>query len=247
MTREEYTDKFAVDLCRIAEGRVTGEPVKGIDLYARQYIKERTDELRKQLWEETYNEFNNLKCFPELNNLMPVRTKIDCIDFTSDIFSTTEKMQMLYRGYADFLSLRQKEAFESDVWSLISGRVTGLGCYASWIMDLDAERWPKPTHARRRWYEEEVCKLLYTGDDWNTILKKIESYASCDTMGSEKVAKRKEGEPDNLQTRMERWERVNFRLMRELSQDEWVRVVNNIGSMTESEAEDLYYSFQHKL
>ena len=66
-------------------------------------------------------------------------------------------------------------------------------------------------------------------------------------MGSEKVAPRKEGQPDNLQTRMERWEEANGKLMKELTAEEWVRVVNNIGCMTESEAWELLGSLQASL
>ena len=66
-------------------------------------------------------------------------------------------------------------------------------------------------------------------------------------MGSEKVAPREPNQPDNLRTRMERWEKANGKLMKELSPEEWIRVVNNIGCMTESEAEDLLYSLYTKL
>lgn len=58
----------------------------------------------------------------------------------------------------------------------------------------------------------------------------------------EKVAVRDPNKPDNLQTRMERWEKANHRQMKDLSPEEWVRVVNNIGCMTGSEAWDLYNS-----
>lgn len=67
------------------------------------------------------------------------------------------------------------------------------------------------------------------------------------TMGSEKVAPLKPNQPDNLQTRMERWEEANNRLMKDLTSDEWIRVVNNIGCMTESEAEELLFSLQHPM
>lgn len=64
----------------------------------------------------------------------------------------------------------------------------------------------------------------------------------CEMMGSERVAVRDPNKPDNLRTRMERWEKANHRLMKDLTPEEWVRVVNNIGCMTESEAWELYNS-----
>ena len=66
-------------------------------------------------------------------------------------------------------------------------------------------------------------------------------------MGGEKVAPLKQGQPDNLGTRMERWEEANNRKMKDLSADEWVQVVHHIGCMTESEAEELLYSLQNRL
>ena len=63
-------------------------------------------------------------------------------------------------------------------------------------------------------------------------------------MGGEKLMPEKPNQVDNLQTRMERWEEANNRLMKDLPPEEWIRVVNCIGCMTESEAEQLLYSLQ---
>ncbi len=51
-------------------------------------------------------------------------------------------------------------------------------------------------------------------------------------------------QPDNLQTRMERWEETNGRKMSDLTPAEWIQVVSSIGSMTEREAEELLYHLQ---
>lgn len=64
----------------------------------------------------------------------------------------------------------------------------------------------------------------------------------CEKMGDEIVAIREEGQPDNLGTRIERWEKANNRKIKDLSPSEWVRVINNIGCMTESEAWELLNS-----
>lgn len=252
MSRDTSKDRALLDELAyiVCYGQQGGKMYESSWLYTvsrvEKYIKERSEEIYEELWLKTYEEFNRIT-FGELNCLRPAPTKIDCIDFSSTCFSTTEKMQMIHRGYAVFNSQENKEKFVDFATSLVQGRGTGLGYDAEKILNLQSKNKPKPAYKYFEWYEQEVYDKLYTYDDWSQILHKIETYASCDTMGSEKVAKRKEGEPDNLQTRMERWEKVNFKKMKDLSPNEWIRVVNNIGCMTESEAEELYYSFQTRL
>lgn len=243
----ELLDELAYIVCYGQQG---GKMYESSWLYTvsrvEKYIKERSEEIYAELWQKTYEEFNQ-RNFRELNRLKPDPTKIDCIDFSSKCFSTTEKMQMVHRGYAMFDSQKDEKEFCAFATSLVQGRGTGMGYEGENILKLQSKNKPEPALKFFNWYEQEVYDKLYTCDDWNQILHKIETYSSCDTMGSEKVAKRKEGEPDNLQTRMERWEKVNFKKMKDLSPNEWIRVVNNIGCMTESEAEELYYSFKTRL